>query len=193
VIPRLRSSSGRRSGRLTSFVRAARPALSESGQLRWFGLSFSNLRKSCGAAASATSERSVPFSSTRLNTFWQRNSMHLWTRQHQSHVPVLSQSLSCRCHGIIWKSSSTSSVRPVTLWQRYQIPSLGFGNMVLLAHTNAPETIRIAYSGSHVWLAGLTLRSSGPNRHWQNASSQRSDFSSPSSARSPVGSLNFFR
>ena len=150
MIPRLRSSSGRRSGRLTSFVRSARPALSKSGWFWWLELPFSNLRKSCGSAARATPERSIPFSPTRPNTFWQRNSMHLWARRNQSRVPVLSQTLSCRCHGIIWEVPSTSSVRPVILWQRYQTLSFGFGNMVIPAHP-------IIKDGLRNFMAGLTL------------------------------------
>ena len=162
-------------------------------QFRRFELPFSNLRKSCGAAARVTPVRFVPFSSTRPNIFWQRNPMHLWARRNQSSSFVLSQTLWCRCHGIILESSSTSSVRPVTLWQRYQIPSFGFGNMVLLAHTNATETMRIACSGFHVWLAGLTPRSTGPSRKRPGPARRHINRTGSVRRLTTAGPVNFFR
>jgi len=65
--------------------------------------------------------------------------------------------------------------------------------MLLLAHTTAPEIIRIAYSGSHVWLAGLTRRSTGPSR--KRLGPARRHIIHPGSARhlTAAGPVNFFR
>ena len=101
-------------------------------------------------------------------------------------LPCSFANLWCRCHGIIGKVLPLHPVHPVIFWRRFPMSSFGVGNVVLSAHTIVKE----GCSGS---IAGLTCRSSGPNRHWQVSSFQRSDFSSPPIFRLAVGPVNFFR